>query len=171
MNLFLLRHAKAVELGADGIHDDRERPLAPDGRKKMHKIAFGMSRLGLSFDLVLSSPLKRARQTAEIASQALPEKPPCHSTSALVVQADPARIVDDILRNHPRAQSLLLVGHEPHLGNLMSYLLTGGLGLAVHFRKAALAKISVDPLRHGQCGVLEWFLTPQQMMMLGGPPA
>jgi phosphohistidine phosphatase SixA len=66
MNLFLLRHAIAVEPGALSGASDAARPLSPEGKEKMRKIARGMKALDLSFDLILSSPYVRARETAEI---------------------------------------------------------------------------------------------------------
>ena len=170
MNLYLLRHAKAVDLGTGGVRHDRDRPLAPEGEKKMRIIAEGMRHLELGFDVILSSPCVRAQQTAEIAAQGLRHHGPLRLTDSLAVEADLPALVAEINRQHREAVNLLLVGHEPSLGHLLSMLVTGGYHLAVDFKKAALAKISTDSLRWGRCAMLEWFLIPKQLVLLGSPP-
>src|SRR5262249_23083469 len=71
MNLYLLRHGLAAELGTHGLPRDAERPLTEKGERKLWRIAEGIGALELSFDLILSSPYLRARQTAEIIAKAL----------------------------------------------------------------------------------------------------
>lgn len=167
MNLYLLRHAKAIDIGTGGIRHDQDRPLAPEGEKKMRKIAAGMRQLELTFDLILSSPCLRARQTAEIVAQELGLKCQIHLTSHLAVAADLAELMAEINQQHRQSADLLLVGHEPSLGQMLSILLTGGSHLAVDFKKAAMAKVGAESLRWGRCAVLEWFLSPKQLALLG----
>src|SRR5262249_3417512 len=71
MNLYLLRHGLAAELSTAGLSKDSERPLTPKGSRKLKKIAAGMKALELKFDLILSSPYVRARQTAELIAESL----------------------------------------------------------------------------------------------------
>ena len=71
MDLYILRHGLAGEPGAPGCANDSERPLTPEGERKLRQIAKAMKALNLSFDLLLSSPYVRARQTAEIIAAAL----------------------------------------------------------------------------------------------------
>ena len=71
MKLSLLRHGIAVEPGTPGYEDDSARPLTAKGERRMRRIAEGMATLGLSYDLLLSSPYLRARQTAEFVAQVL----------------------------------------------------------------------------------------------------
>jgi phosphohistidine phosphatase len=167
MNLFLLRHAKAVEIGTDGIRHDKERPLAPDGLKKMRLIANGLRRLEPEFNLVLSSPYVRARQTAEIVVETLGLKPQIEFHPQLAVEGDLQELITDISRRHAAQDNILLVGHEPRMSQLMSYLLTGGIHLTVDFKKAALAKLCIERLRWGRCAILDWFLTPKQLALFG----
>ena len=87
MELYFLRHAIAAEMGTLQVTDDSQRPLIPEGVKKMKKGAEGMVRMGLSFDVILSSPYVRARQTAEIAAEALGHKPKIKFTNALTPEA------------------------------------------------------------------------------------
>jgi phosphohistidine phosphatase len=168
MNLYLLRHAKALDIGTGGIRRDQDRPLAPEGEKKMRLIAAGLRQLEPGFDLILSSPCVRAQQTAEIVAQELRLKCPLQLTPHLEVEADLPALVAEINRQHRQATDLLLVGHEPSLGQMLSMLLTGDYHLAVDFKKAALAKVSADALRWGRCAVLEWFMAPKQLALIGG---
>jgi phosphohistidine phosphatase len=164
MNIYLLRHAKAVERGDPGYSTDSERPLTPDGKKKMRLIALGMKRLGLSLDLILSSPYVRARQTAEIAVQALGKTKRLKLSASLAAIADPAEIVAELNKSHRSCESIMLVGHEPNLSRLISKLVTGDLHLVMDFKKGGLAKITVgESLQYGQCACLDWILTPSQL--------
>jgi phosphohistidine phosphatase len=167
MNLYLLRHAKAIDIGTGGIRHDRDRPLAPDGEKKMRLIASGLRQLELGFDLILTSPCVRAQQTAEIVAQELRLKCPLELTTHLAVEADLPALIAEINRQHRQSTEVLLVGHEPSLGQMLSMLVTGGYQLSVDFKKAALAKVSVDSLRWGRCAVLEWFMAPKQLALIG----
>ena len=71
MNLYLLRHGIAVEPGTPGCEKDSERPLTPKGKRQLRQIAAAMKKMDLRFDLILSSPFLRARQTAEIIAESL----------------------------------------------------------------------------------------------------
>src|SRR5690242_16747729 len=71
MDIYLLRHGLAVERGASGYDNDAERPLTDEGERKLRDIARAMRKLELEFDLILSSPYTRARQTAEIVADGL----------------------------------------------------------------------------------------------------
>ncbi len=168
MNIYVLRHAKAVEHGDPAYPIDSDRPLTTEGKKKMRQIALGMKRLGLSLDLILSSPYVRARQTAEIAAQALQKTKKLKFSANLESGADPADLVDELNKHYRSCQSLMLVGHEPYLSRLISKLVTGDSHLALDFKKGGLAKMTTDSLQYAQCASLEWLLTPRQLCALGG---
>ena len=86
MNLYILRHGIAVEHGAAGYEKDSERPLTGKGERKVWMIAEAMEAMKISFDLILSSPLVRARQTAEIVAEALKAKKRLELTDTLAPQ-------------------------------------------------------------------------------------
>src|SRR2546430_5887998 len=86
MNLYILRHGIAVEHGAAGYKNDSERPLTGKGERKVRMIAEAMEAMEISFDLILSSPLVRARQTAEIVAGALKAKKRLELTETLAPQ-------------------------------------------------------------------------------------
>jgi phosphohistidine phosphatase len=164
MNLFLLRHGIAVEPGALSGASDAGRPLSPEGKKKMRKIALGMKTLELSFDLILSSPYVRARETAEIVAHEFGSV--LEFTPRLEVGGDPATLVAEVDARARGLTNVLLVGHEPQLSKLISYLLAGNSGLSVTMKKGGLCKLDVPRLRYARSASLEWLLTPSQLAHL-----
>jgi phosphohistidine phosphatase len=164
MNLFLLRHAIAVEPGALSGASDADRPLSAEGKKKMRKIALGMKTLELSFDLILSSPYVRARETAEIVAHEFGSV--LEFTPRLGVGGDPATLGAEVDARARGLTNVLLVGHEPQLSKLISYLLAGNSGLSVTMKKGGLCKLDVPRLRYARSASLEWLLTPSQLAHL-----
>ncbi|HTO92794.1 MAG TPA: phosphohistidine phosphatase SixA [Bacteroidota bacterium] len=163
MNLYLLRHAIAVEPGWKPGASDAERPLSGEGKKKMRKIALGMKALELSFDLILSSRYLRAQETARIVVEELDAACGVVFTSHLEVGGDPAALMEEVAARGKGAESILLVGHEPQLSRLISYLLAGNSGLGVTMKKGGLCKLDVARLRYARTASLEWLLTPSQL--------
>ena len=165
MNLYLLRHGLAVEPGTPGFERDADRPLIPKGERKVEKIADAMEALDLSFDLILSSPYLRARQTAEIAAKGLNLRKKLEFSEALIPSGSVRKLIEHL--GHLPAEDVLLVGHEPYLSELIS-LLTAGESGAVHIimKKGGLCKLTAETLRHGRCAALEWLLTPKQMDLM-----
>jgi phosphohistidine phosphatase len=167
MNLFILRHGMAVERGDPAFPDDAQRPLTAKGRRQLRKITAAMRALEVQFDVVLSSPLIRARQTAEIvaAELKLKKRPAC--TEALKPGGDARKLVNQIAALRPSPKAILLVGHEPDLGELISLFVTGHPGAGLVLKKGGLAKLETKKLRTGYCATLAWLLTPKQMKLMG----
>ncbi len=164
MELYFLRHAIAVEAGTGGTGDDSERPLTKDGAAKLRRVVRGMKALDLSFDLILTSPYLRARQTAEIVAEGMEPGEVCESSPHLTPGGDPRALIAHILSRRPGATDrILVVGHEPYLSLLISMLLSGDEDTAVRMKKAALCKLTAETLRYGRCGTLEWLLGPSQL--------
>jgi phosphohistidine phosphatase len=164
-NLFILRHGLAVEPGTAGYAKDADRPLTAEGKAKLREIAAAMEKLGLDFDIILSSPYKRARQTAEIVAEELEKK--VQFSETLTPQGQVKTLIDFLNRLRPPAQNVLLVGHEPYLSELISLLISGERHASVVMKKGGLAKLSVESLKPGRCAALQWLLTPKQMGMIG----
>jgi len=164
MNLYLLRHGIAVERDARRYESDAERPLTTKGRRKLRHAAAAMRAMELSFDVILSSPLARARQTAELIAKALHCRHRLQLTEFLVPGSSAAGLVGRLRQLKP--QSALLVGHEPDLSALVSRLLTGGRILAVRLKKGSLCRLSIERLQAGRCASLDWMLTPSQLEMM-----
>ncbi len=163
MKLYLLRHAEAVPR-EDSI-PDCDRALTSDGMETMKTVALGMRALKIKVDLVLTSPLVRARQTAEIAAVALGVKSKITLTKNLAPDADPESFIAELALKHCSIKNILLVGHEPHLGRLASVLLTGTTDLPVIFKKGGLMALKLDSKPCKQGATLKWFLTPRQMRL------
>ena len=156
MKLLLIRHAAAVPRGTPGVPDD-ERPLTPDGTAKFRVAARGLTRVTRRPDLLLTSPLPRARATAEIAARAFEHLAPT------IEPALARSSVDGIvaaLKTHPPGARIALVGHEPLLGAAQ------GERLAFETGGAALVDL---PDGHAADGRLRWFLKPRILRTLGGP--
>lgn len=150
MKLYFLRHGKA-----DWPHWDRpddERPLTDAGRKQMERVAQALARLDIVPDVIVSSPLPRAHQTAQIAADAL-------RLTVMVAPALAPGFGEDelraVLRQHA-GKAIMLVGHEPDFSNLIETL-TGGV---VVMPKAGIARVDVT---NGDAldGELRWLVTPK----------
>lgn len=164
MDLFFLRHAKAYDRSPK-FRPDSIRPLAPEGEEEMHKVACGIKRLDIEFDLILTSPYVRAARTAEIFHDIV-KCGKLQTTESMVPDADPAAIVREIEERYPKAESIVIVGHEPHMSTLMSLLLSGRTDMSIDFKKAGFAKFCIDELKAGKCACLKWLMTPKQLSRL-----
>ena len=167
MNLFLLRHGIAVERGTAGYERDADRPLTSKGERRLGQIADAMDAMGLTFDLILSSPYGRARQTAEVVADALGLKKKLEFSETLTPDGDAQALVATLNKLEPQPENVLLVGHEPCLSELISTLTSGDGRVAIDFKKGGLCKLEIETLRHGRCATLAWLLTPRQMGLMG----
>lgn len=166
MNLYLLRHGIAAELGTHGLTRDAERPLTAKGERKLWRIAEGIKALELSFDVILSSPYLRARQTAELIAEAIHASRKIEFSESLTPAGSAKQLIDQINGVKAERENILLVGHEPHLSSFISLLVSGKAGLELVMKKGGLCKLSVESLKHGRCAALEWLLTPSQLALM-----
>ena len=157
--LFLIRHGVAEERG-DAWPDDAKRPLSEDGIERFQKSARGLARLDVWIDVVLTSPLVRARQTAEIVASAFDPRPSIITIESLAPGGSYASLVAD-LEKHGRKTRIALVGHEPGIGELGARLI--GSRHSFEFKKGAVCRIDVDEIPPVGPGDLRWFLTPKAM--------
>jgi phosphohistidine phosphatase len=160
--LYLIRHGVAEERG-EAWPDDSKRPLTEEGTSRMRKAARGLSRLGIVFDVVLTSPLVRARQTAEIVAGGLAPRPSLSNIESLAPDAGYAALMAD-LEKHARKPRIALVGHEPDIGELAARLI--GSRRSIEFKKGAICRIDVDELPPNGPGQLRWFITPKMLLAL-----
>jgi phosphohistidine phosphatase len=166
MNLFILRHGLAVELGTAGCNKDSERPLTSEGERKLWRIAKAMQALEISYDWILSSPYVRARQTAEIIAEALDLRKKLELSETLTPGGSARKLIDLLNHRTPRPEEVLLVGHEPSLSSLISLLVSGTTDASVEMKKGGLCKLATESLECGRCATLEWLLTPKQMALM-----
>ena len=157
MELYLLRHGIAADAGADG--KDASRPLTAEGKEKLRLVLDRARLAGVVPDVVLTSPLRRAVETAQIAAEVLGYAGTIHQTRVL----EPLRAPDDVwneigaYRSHQR---ILLAGHQPLMGELMAWLLDAPHP-CVDFKKGALARVDAPPVAGRPRGVLQWLITPR----------
>jgi phosphohistidine phosphatase len=163
MNLYLLRHGIAVEHGSPYYPNDDDRPLTPEGQKKMLQEARGMKALGLAFDLVLSSPVLRAKQTAEIVAGVFDQMNLLAFSPHLSTSGDGRALVKQLNEQYADNKDILLAGHEPYMSGLVSKLVSGEEGLSIDFKKGSLCLLQIETLRWGKCATLCWLLTPGQL--------
>lgn len=141
--LTIVRHGVAVPPGTPDIADD-DRPLTAEGKRKMKSIGRGLKRLGLRPDRIVTSPLPRARRTAEIVAEALGLEEAPEDSDALRAGNDAASL-RDWLATRPET-SLMIVGHNPMLEDLIGLLLRGASGPPVcTLRKGGVAVFRSTP--------------------------
>jgi phosphohistidine phosphatase len=167
MNLYILRHGIAVERGTPGVDKDANRSLTPKGERRLWRITEAMAALELSFDLILSSPYLRARQTAEIVAEAFKARKKLELLDCLTPDGDAKTLIQHLNRLRPAPESVLLVGHEPCLSELITRLACGSAGSSVTMKKGGLCKLTTESLKYGRCATLDWLLTPKQMELMG----
>lgn len=161
VDLFILRHGKAQQ--ADCSANDAERALTGKGRDEITSVAQWMVSRGYEFDVIATSPLKRARQTAEIIGSFQGTKSRIVVWDALAVGGD----LDAICWNLGQCEEngkVLIVGHEPTLSMLISRIITGIDSAAIVMVKGGLAKIRNYSFLHRPSGELQWLLSPRQMI-------
>jgi phosphohistidine phosphatase len=158
MDLFLLRHAIAEQRDPTKYPDDALRPLTEKGIKRMRRVAEGFLAAGLTFDVIYTSPYTRARQTADIVADVCGLRKVLRETDTLAVDGDPEALIAELKKVD--ATSILLVGHEPYLSELISHLLVGDASLDVTMKKGGLCKLTVGMLKYGKCATLDWLIPP-----------
>jgi phosphohistidine phosphatase len=159
VEIWVMRHAKAKE-GGPAIPDEK-RPLTSGARKKMRSVARAIANLEPKLDAILTSPLVRARQTAEPVAKALGQRKDLIETETLSPDADPKEILREIeKRGFGRA---LVVGHMPHLGMLLGYLLTGRANTVFEIKKATLARVELEGDSPRPPGILTLLLTAKEL--------
>ena len=159
MRLYLIRHAEAAPLGSEGISTDEARPLTAAGRAVCCPLAQALCKHGARLDRLFTSPLVRARQTAEGLAQGWVGAPPPVVETDLLVPGTKKRKLMELL-HQAQGEAFGLVGHNPDLSELVGWL-TGHKRLGVNMAKAGVACIEFDrkPRRGG--GMLAWLITPE----------
>lgn len=167
MNLYIIRHAIAVDEATSDYESDSERPLTDKGRKKMRQIARALRNIGVEFDLILSSPYLRACETAEILADVFKMKKKIVFSDNLIPLGNPELLIGEINEKYS-VDSLALVGHEPHLSTLISMLVAENAKMDITLKKGGVCYLSADDLHHhDHRAALEWLLTPGILMEIG----
>jgi phosphohistidine phosphatase len=157
--LYFIRHGVAEERG-DSWPDDTKRPLSASGMSRLRKGARGLVNAGVTFDVVLTSPLVRTRQTAEILAAAFDPRPPIVAAEGLAPGATYQGVLVELEKQSRRAR-IALVGHETSLGEVAARF--AGSRHAFPFKKGAVCRIDIERLPPAGPGSLRWFLTPRML--------
>lgn len=163
LELYLIRHGIAADRG-DDYPDDSKRPLTAKGLAALKKEASALAQLGVDFDQIITSPLVRTRQTAEVFSQVLSSTPPVALSDSLAPAGAPAAVFQELAR-HMRKERIALVGHEPNIGELAARLI--GARVPLDFKKGAICRIDFEVFPPKGTGQLRWFLPPRLLRRLG----
>ncbi len=164
MNLLIVRHAIAEdrEEFAQTGKDDSLRPLTDKGDRRMRRAAAGIKTCLPDVDVVATSPFARAVQTAAIVANVYGLTP--IESHVLVPAAEPQEFAD-WLEERDQEETLVAVGHEPHLGSLVSWLLAGGNADFFGLKKGGACLLSW--LQGERRAWLQWSLTPRQLRRIG----
>jgi len=165
VDLYLLRHGEAGKRLAAGSKDS-ERALTVTGTKEVEEIAGALAKLGIKLDLVATSPLARARQTAGMVAKKLKiKKDKLQEWDELKPEGSRAKLYDRLARFKPEA-SVMVVGHEPYLSSMVSELVFDGQKGRIVLKKAGLVRVGIISFRPRPKGELRWLLTPRHMKMM-----
>lgn len=165
MEIIFLRHAPAGEREAWARtgRPDSERPLTLDGRRRAREAAKGLARVIETADLVATSPWARAKETAELAAKALGA--PLVETDFLLPHRSPASLAGWL--SGLDGQRVVLVGHEPHLSKVVSWLLAGTASRSlVALKKAQALLLKTSKAAPGGAAMV-WSLPPRVLRSLG----
>ena len=155
--LYLVRHAIAAERGEEWP-DDAKRPLTVRGISRFKEVVRGLRHLGVELDEVFTSPLVRARQTADLLGTGVGGKPVVRVLDCLSPGHAPSAVMAQLAKSS-RGTRIALVGHEPELGELAAHLI--GAKRSLEFRKGGVARIDVGGVSSRRAGSLIWFLPPR----------
>jgi len=159
LEVYLIRHGVAAERGKQWA-DDSKRPLTPEGLVSLRKEARALNKLQVTFEQIISSPLVRTRQTADVFSEELKGRPEIVLSDALAPAGTPAAVIQEIAK-HVRKARLALVGHEPNLGEVAAELI--GARAPLEFKKGGICRIDFEVLPPKGTGRLRWFVTPKML--------
>jgi len=158
MNLYVLRHAEAASVGP-AVTRDADRPLTPKGEQDAVLMGQALALLEPGLSHVLTSPLLRAVRTGELVTGAFRTKPAVAASDNLAPGFRIKSMLGE-LYGLTSATAVLLVGHQPDMGNLVSTLIAGGAGAAIALAPCAVAKIVMQGSATDPDARLVWLLTP-----------
>jgi phosphohistidine phosphatase len=160
MNLYIMRHANAGT-PRENATLDRKRGLIKEGKEQCLQVAGVLNALNLQFDLVASSPLKRALQTAQLVATEVGYEQPMLVTEALSPEAKTADF-ERLIEEYKLMENVLLVGHNPNLQAFLTQLIAREGKANVRLRKAGVARVDLSR----RPSTLNWLLDPRMVRAL-----
>jgi len=159
VDLYLIRHADAVPLGEQGITEDADRPLTDEGQAQARSVAAALRKHDVSLKLIVTSPLRRARQTADAMLRDWPAPLPELLVSDELAPGGKRRKLARFL-NTWSVDAAALVGHQPGIDELAGWLI-GSRKASLCLAKAAVARICCASEIEKGCGTLTWLVPPE----------
>lgn len=157
MEIYILRHGIAED-APRGMRD-AERGLTREGVAKLETALKRARAVGVEPSIILTSPYRRARETAEVALKTLRGEATLVETSALVPESTPEAVWDEI-RTHQSEATVMIVGHEPLFSAVYAYLL-GAPSVQIEVKKGSIGRIDIDRFSVAPRGVLRWLISPK----------
>jgi phosphohistidine phosphatase len=161
LQVFVLRHGEAG-VGVDEPEKDDSRPLTRDGRREVELVAGSLPGVGVEVDLIASSPLPRALQTAEIVARRFKMLNKLEQWDELKPSGEAQNLYRRLSRQK-QGSRLLMVGHEPQLSGMIGQIIAGSSGVNLVLKKSGLAKVEILGFKPRITGELRWLLTPRIM--------
>jgi len=160
MQIYLMQHGSALPK-----EQDPEEGLSPDGKVRIHASGKALKKMGISFDVILSSSKKRSKQTASIVAEEVgfpPEK--IMETEKVKAMTHPEETIKTLAK-YAGNQRILIAGHLPSVAEVASFLLTEGPKATIEFERGGCCRIDVEDLPT-HSGHLRWYLTPEQLELI-----
>jgi len=171
VRLVIVRHgiAEDREEAAEAGKADEERTLTAEGRRRMAEAAAGLKAVLPTIDRVVSSPLVRAVETATIIAERYGDLP-VERAECLAAGEGPEGVVT-YLEGIGAEETVVVVGHEPDLSTLATYLISGRAASAVEMKKGGVALVEANGRVRPSTGILRWLLAPKHLRLLGSSHA
>lgn len=160
MEIYLMQHGPALPK-----EQDPDEGLSPAGEARIHASGKALKRMGVTFDVILSSPKKRSQQTAAIVAQEVGFPPEKIMETEKVKAMTPPEETIKALTEHAGKERILIAGHLPSVAEVASFLLTEGSKALVEFEMGGCCRIDVEDLPT-HSGHLIWYVTPEQLDLI-----
>jgi phosphohistidine phosphatase len=164
MDLFVLRHGEAGKTIPSGGSDSK-RPLTAAGEREMIVISKALRKMGVRFDAILTSPLKRARQTADIVAKEFKAQKEIRQLRELSPEGNKTALYQN-LSSFKEGTSILLVGHNPYLSEMVSEVVTDEKHVRIDLKKGGIVRIRVMAIAPKIKGELRWLITPRLLRLI-----
>ena len=164
MDIFILRHGEAGKRTASGGNDSK-RSLTAAGIQEITEIAESLEKIGAKFDVILTSPLKRAQQTADLVARQFKVQRRLRQVQELSPEGSKSNLYR-MLSSFKEGTSILLVGHNPYLSEMISEVVTDGKYGRINIKKGGVARIRVTNLTPKLKGELRWLITPRLFKLI-----
>ena len=160
MEIYLMQHGSALPK-----EQDPDEGLSPGGEARIHASGKALKKMGISFDVILSSPKKRSKQTASIVAKEVEFPPEKIMETEKVKAMTPPEETIKALAEYAGNQRILIAGHLPSVAEVASFLLTEGSKATIEFERGGCCRIDVEDLPT-HSGHLRWYLTPEQLKLI-----